>query len=88
MATTPRPVSDEEMTPTLKGAVTLRLLQVRGQITAAELARELGCHLSTAYDVLQRLELSRDFSIVYERPYWYLRSPDDFRSNGENELLG
>jgi hypothetical protein len=60
--------------PTLKGAIAFDLVYTQGRITAADLARELGCTNAHAYRVLQRLELSRRFSLVYERPYWYLSS--------------
>jgi len=63
-------VSEEEPTPTLRGATLLHLLMTRGPITARELAREMECHRTTVYRALVSLELSRRFVVVYERPYW------------------
>lgn len=63
---------NEELTPTLKGATAIHLLRTRGQITTGELAQELECHRMTALRVMNRLELSRRFIVVYERPYWRL----------------
>jgi predicted ArsR family transcriptional regulator len=62
----------EEQTPTLRGATAMRLLMTRKRMTATELAQELRCSPRTAYRVLERLELSRRFILVYERPYFYL----------------
>lgn len=75
----PTDVDNEEMVATLKGATALYLLSERERITAAELAYELGCSLSAAYRTLQRLELSRRFALVYERPFWRLQSDDEIR---------
>lgn len=75
----PNPARDpdgEAMVATLKGATALHLLRVRGRITAAELARELGCTRRAAYFVLRRLEGSRRFAVRYERPYWILVDPN------------
>ena len=83
----PPPRHTEEMVPTLKGATAHHLLLLHGRITAAELARALDCSLSAAYRTLQRLELSDRFVLVYERPYWYLRQPDEIRVERENEPL-
>jgi ABC-type nitrate/sulfonate/bicarbonate transport system substrate-binding protein len=65
-----------QMVATLKGATTMHLLRTRGQITAHELADELGCSVRHAYRVLGRLELSRRFALVYVRPHWYIRNDD------------
>ncbi len=68
----PRTLTDEEeMVATLKGATALHILQ-RRRVTAAQLADELGCTSRHAYRVLQRLELSRRFAVVYERPFWHI----------------
>ena len=68
----PRTLTDEEeMVATLKGATALHILQ-RRRVTASQLAEELGCTSRHAYRVLERLELSRRFAIVYERPYWHI----------------
>ena len=75
----PADVDNEEMVATLKGATALHLLRTRGQITASELACELGCSLSAAYRTLARLELSRRFAIAYNRPYWSLDDSDQIR---------
>lgn len=75
----PIDVDNEEMVATLKGATALHLLRTRGQITAAELACELGCSVSAAYRTLARLELSRRFAIVYARPHWSLNDSDEIR---------
>lgn len=88
----PRDPDAEEMVATLKGATALHLLRLRGRISARELATELGCHLSTAYDVLARLELSRRFAVYYERPFWYLADAEvadtaQFRARHENDAL-
>lgn len=64
------------MTPTLRGATALHLLRARGRMTTGELAQELGCHRVTALRVLNRLELSRRFVLIYQRPHWSLLEND------------
>lgn len=73
----PNDIDALEMVALLRGATALWLLMVKQRVTTKQLAAELGITQRHARNVMQRLELSRRFVIVYCRPYWTLRRPEE-----------